>query len=77
MLTQEENMQLLSFKESYMDTILCVDLSNELKEASDKFKSIVVLAYQGYSDREIANILSVSRQYVNRVKKKLKYRYLK
>lgn len=47
------------------------DLHNQFKNCNMREKQILTLLIEGYSDAEIGNKLGISRQYVNRFKKKL------
>lgn len=51
--------------------IFLLDLENQYKICSLREREILSLLMNGYSDAEIGNKLGISRQYVNRFKKKL------
>lgn len=53
------------------DSILEIDLQNLLKSKSHVEKNILYLIMMWYSDKEIGIILGYSRQYINRIKKRL------
>jgi len=48
-----------------------IDLEISLKNYSERIRKIIYLVYFGYSDKEIAMMLSLSRQYINRIKKEV------
>lgn len=48
-----------------------MDLCNRLKAISPVERKITCLLLEGYSDKEIGDQLGYSRQYVNRIKKKI------
>lgn len=47
------------------------DLINKLKVKTPTERNIIFLIMQGYSDEEIGDILGYTRQYINRIKKKI------
>lgn len=51
--------------------IILLDLLNYLKTKTPLEQQIIVLISQGYSDSEIGEKLGFSRQYINRIKKKI------
>ena len=51
--------------------IILLDLLNYLKTKTPLEQQIIALIYQGYSDSEIGEKLGFSRQYINRIKKKI------
>lgn len=53
------------------DCVSLMDLRNHLKTSSPVEREITYLLLMGYSDKEIGFQLGYSRQYVNRIKKKL------
>lgn len=62
--------------EAYEEMIFTVDFLKSLSKCSMQMREIIILSFNGFSDREIANRLSISRQYVNRIKKKLTKYYI-
>lgn len=48
-----------------------VDLENALKSKPPIERQILSMLIQGYSDREIASHLGYTRQYINRIKKRI------
>lgn len=53
------------------NTIFEIDLQREMAERPKKEKKIITLLLTGYSDSEIAKITGFSRQYINRIKKRI------
>ena len=51
--------------------ISLVDLENTLKSKSPMERQILSLLMQGYSDKEIAARLGYTKQYINRIKKRI------
>lgn len=48
-----------------------MDIENYLKNKSELERNIIILISYGYSDEEIGRKLGYSRQYINRLKKKI------
>lgn len=65
-----ENSEISSEDTHLLDLIYLIDLSNKIQGTEKKEKIIYLLLY-GYTDREIASKLNVSRQYINRIKKNI------
>lgn len=62
----------LTSNSNFSDIIFDIDFTNFLNSLSGKEYDILKMIYiNHYSDSEIANKLNLSRQYVNRVKKKI------
>jgi len=53
------------------DSIMKIEIQIAMENLSDVKQKILRLLLQGYSDTEIAKLLKISRQYVNRVKKEI------
>lgn len=53
------------------DSIMKIEIQIAMENLSDVKQKILKLLLQGYSDTEIAKLLKISRQYVNRVKKEI------
>jgi len=69
---EDENLNNLISINPYKDIILDIDFTNYLKTLSYKEQTMLKLIYEyGISDSKIAEVLGISRQYVNRTKKKL------
>lgn len=60
-----------TYIEKYNEVDARYDMTTRLCLLSKKQKNICRFLLLGYSDREIANHMKVSRQYVNRVKKEI------
>ena len=59
-------------KSKIEDTIFSVDFTNFLSQLPKKEQEILILLYYyDATDSEIAKKLNVSRQYINRIKKKI------
>jgi len=65
------NIERAEYIEKYVDIDLICDLIPKLTHMSENNKEILKYLYLGYTDKEIGKLLKVSRQYVNRAKKKL------
>lgn len=62
----------IPYNEDFGKIELYIDLKNILKYKNDKQKCIIdYIVSHGLSDREIASNLGVSRQFVNKIKKKI------
>ena len=61
--------------EKYEDIDAYIDLKKIIEPLSYIKKKIFIYLLLGYSDREVAEKLGVSRQYINRIKKKLINQY--
>lgn len=59
------------YEGSYNDVELLYDYQIFLQNAPEIYKKIFSLLIKGYSDTEIASITHYSKQYINRLKKKL------
>lgn len=60
-----------AYLEKYENVNMMVDLQKKISLLSKNQKEIFEYLILGYSDREIAEKLNMSRQYINRIKKKL------
>jgi RNA polymerase sigma factor (sigma-70 family) len=68
----EEISEDLPYIEKFNDIEFFIDANNLLKSKSDKQKYIIKYIFsEEFSDSEIASILGVSRQYINKIKKKI------
>lgn len=70
-LLYDEKDQQHPYRSEADDCITKIDLENLLKVRSLNEKKMIYLLLQGYSDAEIAHELGYSRQYVNRLKKRI------
>lgn len=61
----------ISYTERYTDVDFIYDLTKLGENFSQTQIQILEYMLNGYTDREIADTLNLSRQYVNRIKKKL------
>ena len=59
------------FEERYPDIDLICDYQKHLEKLPSIYTEIFHLLLKGYSDREIAAQLHFSKQYINRIKKKI------
>lgn len=59
------------YERKYNDAEMLYDYQIFLKNAPEIYKKIFPLLLKGYSDAEIASITHYSKQYINRIKKKL------
>lgn len=59
------------YEENYRSIELRCDYDRTLSVVPEKQKKILLYALGGYSDCQIAEKMGISRQYVNRIKKKL------
>lgn len=55
----------------YKDVEFMLDLENELYELSKKKRRIMSYVLQGYTDCQIAEIMLLSRQYINRIRREV------
>ena len=60
----------IPYIENYSDVETAYDIENRKKQLPKKQQLIFDYLIRGYSDKEISNILGLSRLYINRVKKK-------
>lgn len=67
----ESILEKLVGKEKYTDIEAYVEIEKVFNNLSPKNKLLLKYIILGYSDTEIANIMGCSRQYINRIKKKL------
>lgn len=58
-------------KDEMENCIFNVDLMNHLRKKTPVERNIIIMAMLGYGDEEIGNHLGCSRQYINRIKKKI------
>lgn len=61
------------YYEKYYDVECLCDLQKRMDHMNEKEKNILRYLILEYSDNEIANIMGMSRQYINRIKKNYKY----
>lgn len=66
----EFKMETLAGKEEYADLETRIEWQQKIKKIPQKQQQIFQYLISGYSDKEIAQIMGVSRQYINRIKKK-------
>lgn len=67
-----ENLDLPYDELSYKNVIFYTDLEKRLQKCSEKERIIIVeILTHGANDTEIAKQLGVSKQYVNRIKKRI------
>lgn len=59
----------VSSQDNYIDIVTFIDLERHIKKLPPKKQLLFKYIIQGYSDKEIANIMGCSRQYINRIKK--------
>lgn len=59
------------YMEKYSDVETFYDLQKKKASMNQKQKEILYFLLRGYSDHEIADKMGISRQYINRIKKKL------
>lgn len=52
------------------------DLNKSLRKLTGNQKKIMELVLMGHGDAEIAKEMNISRQYINRIRKQIKNRYL-
>lgn len=64
-----------SFKKTE-DCIQKVDLENFLKNKTFIERKIIYMLLYGYNDKEIGHFLGYTRQYINRIKKKILRNYI-
>lgn len=65
----ENELCILPYFEKYSDIELSYDIEKRKKQLPEKQQIIFEYLLKGYSDKEISDILGLSRQYINRVKK--------
>lgn len=61
-----------AYIEKFQDVEFCIDIQNNIKLTMQN-KIVISKLLEGFSDTEIAETLNVSRQYINRMKKKIKW----
>lgn len=59
-------------EEKYRDIETYIDLNKMITRFPESKQKIFKYILGGYSDSEIADIMGCSRQYINRIKKKIK-----
>lgn len=62
------------YLEKYEDIDIIIDFKENISRLSDAQKLIFEYLILGYSDREVAEKVGLSRQYINRIKKKISWR---
>lgn len=60
-----------AYFEKYEDIDAYIDFKESIEPLSNIKKNIFIYLLLGYSDREVAEKVGVSRQYINRIKKRL------
>ena len=63
--------EMFHFSYDMEDCITKVDLDRELEIKSDSERKILNMAILGYTDKEISVEIGYSRQYINRIKKRI------
>lgn len=67
----EDVTDLYSPDQSLENACFYSDLLKTLSQKSMKEQQIIIMLLSGYSDKEIAAVLKISRQYLNRIKKSI------
>ena len=67
----DENKDLESSYQKTDDCIFMTDLESLLKKRTVLEQKIIYMISQGYTDEEIGRFLGYTRQYINRLKKKI------
>lgn len=62
----------IAYIDKFQDVEFCIDIKNNI-ELTMQNKIVLSKLLEGFSDTEIAETLNVSRQYINRMKKKIKW----
>lgn len=67
----EKDLCQAAYYEKYEDVEMRYDIQVKKQSMTRNQKDILKYILLGYSDREISDKLGISRQYINRIKKKL------
>lgn len=67
----EKNLESKIYMEKYDDINIMIDFNKQFSGLSEEHKKILEYLLLEYSDREVAAKMGKSRQYINRIKKKL------
>ena len=67
--TSETELYVRPYFEKYSDIEMFYDMEKRKRQLPEKQQLIFDYLLKGYSDKEISDILGLSRQYINRVKK--------